>query len=129
MIKEVHNSLAVHRNSWTLNVVIKTSLVITLTPSTPSPHTPTSLSRIVYENRYKTHPLSIFNSYLFNRTKIVPIYAHESSKPTSFIKRRIEYSTKALLARFSKCFLSFCWKKFHGDLRMITFMKLSILDQ
>ena len=94
----MHNSLAVHRNSWTLNVVIKTSLVITLTPSTPSPHTPTSLSRIVYENRYKTHHLSIFNSYLFNRTKIVPIYAHESSKPTSFIKRRIEYSTKALLS-------------------------------
>ena len=103
----MHNSLAVHRNSWTLNVVIKTSLVITLTPSTPSPHTPTSLSRIVYENRYKTHPLSIFNSYLFNRTKIVPIYAHESSKPTSFIKRRIEYSTKALLARFSKIIMLF----------------------
>ena len=129
MIKEVHNSLAVHRNSWTLNVVIKTSLVITLTPSTPNPQTPTSLSRIAYENRYMIHPLSIFNSYLFNRTKIVPIYAHESSKPTFFIKRRIEHLTKAHLAGFSKCFLSFCWKKFHDDLRMITFIKLSILDQ
>ena len=103
----MHNSLAIHRNSWTLNVVIKTSLVITPTPSTPNPHTPTSLSRIAYENRYMTHPLPIFNSYLFNRIKIVPIYAHESSKPISLIKRRFEYLTKALLARFSKIIMFF----------------------
>ena len=63
-----------------------------------TPYPKTSLPRIAYENRYVTHPLPIFNSYLFNRIKIVPIYAHESSKPTSFIKRRIEYSTKALLS-------------------------------
>ena len=75
----------------------KTSLVIT-----PRTHPQTSLSRIAYENRFVTHPLSIFSSYLFNRIKIVPIHAHESSKPISLIKRRIEYLTKALLPRFSK---------------------------
>ena len=63
---------------------------------------PTTLSLIVYENRYATHSLPIFNSYLFNRITIVPIYAHESSKPISLIKRRIEYLTKELLPRFSK---------------------------
>ena len=78
----------------------KTSLVITTLP-------PTSLSRIAYENRYVTHLLPIFNSYLFNRIKIVPIYAHESSKPISLIKRRIEYLTKAILARFSKIIMFF----------------------
>ena len=66
------------------------------------PYPLTSLSRIAYKNRYVTHPLLIFNPYLFNRIKIVPIYAHESSKPIPLIKRRIEYLTKALLARFSK---------------------------
>ena len=68
----------------------------------PSPLPPTSLSRIAYENRFVTHPLSIFSSYLFNRIKIVPIHAHKSSKPISLIKRRIEYLTKALVPRFSK---------------------------
>ena len=68
---------------------------------------PTTLSLIVYENRYATHSLPIFNSYLFNRIKIVPIYAHESSKPISLIKRRIEYLTKALLAWFSKIIMFF----------------------
>ena len=107
----------------------KTSLVTTSLPSPPHPRT--SLSRIAYENRYVTHPLPIFNSYLFIRMKIVPIFAHESSKLISLIKRRIEYLTKALLARFSKIIMSFdfCCEKFHSDLRMITFMKLSILDQ
>ena len=86
----------------------KTSLVIT-----PRTHPQTSLSRIAYENRFVTHPLSIFSSYLFNRIKIVPIHAHESSKPISLIKRRIEYLTKALLARFSKIimFLKFLLEK------------------
>ena len=106
----------------------KASLVVT-----SSPHSPTLVSRIVYENRYVTHPLPIFISYLFNRIKIVPINARESSKPISLIKRRIEYLTKALLPRFSKIitiiFQVFFGKKFHGNLRMITFMKLSILDQ
>ena len=74
----------------------KTSLVIT-----PRTHPQTSLSRIAYENRFVTHPLSIFSSYLFNRIKIVPIHAHESSKPISLIKRRIEYLIKALVPRFS----------------------------
>ena len=110
---------------WLIFLNFKTSFVIT--------QPPTSLSRIAYENRYVTHPLPIFNSYLFNRIKIVPIYAHESSKPISLIKRRIEYLTKALLHRFSKIiniiFQVFFGKKFHGNLRMITFMKLSILDQ
>ena len=78
---------------WRLIIFLnfKTSLVIT------SPPPPTSLSRIAYKNRYVTHPLPIFNSYLFNRIKIVPIYAHES----------IEYLTKALLAQFSKIIMFF----------------------
>ena len=45
-----------------------------------------------------TYPLPIFNAFLFNKIKIVLIYAHELPKPTSLIKRRIEYLTKALLA-------------------------------
>ena len=44
--------------------------------------------------------LPISNSYLFNRIRIVPIYAHVSSKPISLIIRRIEYLTKALLVKF-----------------------------
>ena len=52
--------------------------------------------------------LPIFNSYLFNRIKIVPAYAHVSSKPLFLIKRRIEYLTKAL--NEGQCFLSFCLK-------------------
>ena len=56
---------------------------------------------------YVTHPLPIFNSFLFKRIKIIPVYAHESSKPTSLIKRRIEYLTKALLTRFSKIIMFF----------------------
>ena len=84
---------------WLIFLNFKTSFVIT--------QPPTSLSRIAYENRYVTHPLPIFNSYLFNRIKIVPIYAHESSKPISLIKRRIEYLTKALYARFSKIIMFF----------------------
>ena len=58
-------------------------------------------------NRHVTYSLPIFNSFLFNRIKIVPIYAHESSKPISLIKRRIEYLTKALYARFSKIIMFF----------------------
>ena len=46
--------------------------------------------------------LPIFNSYLFNRIRIVPIFVHASSKPISLIIRRIEYLTKALFAQFSK---------------------------
>ena len=72
-----------------------------------TPYPKTSLPRIAYENRYVTHPLPIFNSYLFNRIKIVLIYAHESSKPISLIKRRIEYLTKALLAQFSEIIMFF----------------------
>ena len=84
---------------WNSTILLnfKTSLVIT-----HRLHPPTSLSRIAYENRFVTHPLSIFSSYLFNRIKIVPIHFHESSKPISLIKRRIEYLTKALVPRFSK---------------------------
>ena len=46
--------------------------------------------------------------------KIVPIYAHVSSKPIPLTKRRIEYLTEALLAQFSKinAFLGFSLKKF-----------------
>ena len=73
-----------------------------LPPPPPTPHFPTSLSRLEYENRYVTQPLPIFNSYLFNRIKIIPIYANESSKPISLIKRRIQYLTKALFPRFSR---------------------------
>ena len=67
-----------------------------------TPYPKTSLPRIAYENRYVTHPLPIFNSYLFNKIKIVPIYVHVSSNPISLIKRTIEYLTKVLLAWFSK---------------------------
>ena len=90
------------RELWNLIIFLnfKASVVTT-------PYPKTSLPRIAYENRYVTHPLPIFNSYLFNRIKIVPIYAHESSKPISLIKRRIEYLTKALLAWFSKVIMFF----------------------
>ena len=63
----------------------------------------------------KKFRLPIFNSYLFNRIKIVPIYAHESSKPTSLIKRRIEYLTKALLARFVTINVSKFSRRFEND--------------
>ena len=103
----MHNSLAVHNNSWTLKLMVKMSLVITPPPLPPPyPHTPTT-SHIAYENRYASHPLPIFSSYLLDRIKIVPIYAHESSKPISSIKKRIKYLTKALLARFSKIIMFF----------------------
>ena len=62
---------------------------------------------LAYKNRYVIHPWPIFNSFLFNRINIVPIYAYESSKPISLIKRRTEYLTKALLARFSKIIMFF----------------------
>ena len=78
-----------------------------ISDNAPNPCPPTSLSRIAYENRYVTHPLPIINSYLFNRMRIVPIYAHESYKPISLIKRRIDYLTKTLLARFSKIIMFF----------------------
>ena len=84
---------------WLIFLNFKTSFVIT--------QPPTSLSRIAYENRYVTYPLPIFNSHLFNRIKIVSIYVHESSKPISLIKRRIDYLFKALLARFSKIIMFF----------------------
>ena len=71
--------------------------VISDKPPPPPVQPPTTLSLIVYENRYATHSLPIFNSYLFNRIKIVHIYAHESSKPISLIKRRIEYLKHFLL--------------------------------
>ena len=76
-------------------------------PLPPSHHPPMSLSRIAFKNRYVTLSLPILNSYLFNRIKIVPIYAHESSKTISFVKRRIEYLTKAHFARFSKTIMFF----------------------
>ena len=78
---------------WKLIIFLnfKTSLVIT----PPAP--PTSFSRIAYKNRYVTHLLPIFNYYLFNRIKIVPIYAHES----------IDYLTIALLDQFSKIIMFF----------------------
>ena len=102
MIKQVHKSLAVHHNSWTLKFDHFTIY-----------HHYSSLSRIAYENRYVTHPLPIFNSYLFNRMKIVPIYAHESSKSISLIKRRIEYLTKDFLLDFQRlCFLISVGKSF-----------------
>ena len=52
-------------------------------------------------------PYQFSISFLFNRIKIVPVYAHELSKPISLIKRRIEYLTKALLAQFSKIIMFF----------------------
>ena len=91
-------------DSWTLKLDNFSELQ---SVSSDNPYPTTSLPRIAYENRYVTHPLPIFNSYLFNRIKIVPIYAHESSKPISLIKRRIEYLTKALLAQFSEIIMFF----------------------
>ena len=93
----IHWQLMTIHELWNSIIFLnfKTSLVITTLP-------PTSSSRIAYENRYVTHPLPIFNSYLINIIKIVPIYAHESSKPISLVKIRIEYLTQALLARFLK---------------------------
>ena len=92
--------MTVHDNLWTLKFDNFSEFQNVISDSPP--HPPTSLSRIAYENRYVTHPFPIFNSYLINRIKVVPIYAHESSKPISLIKRRIEYLTKALVPRFSK---------------------------
>ena len=57
--------------------------------------------------------LPIFNSY--NRIKIVLIYAHVLSKPTSLIKRRIEYLTKALLAQFVTINVSKFSRRFEND--------------
>ena len=78
----------------------KTSLVIT-----PLPHNVIITHCI--QNRYVIHLLPIFNSNLFNGIKIVPTYDHESSKPISLIKRRIDFLTKAFLARFSKIIMFF----------------------
>ena len=100
MIKYVHNSLTVDNNSWTLKLDTFSELQNVISDNTYKP--PTSLSRIAYKNRYVTHSLPIFHSYLFNRIKIVSIYGHESSKPISLIKRRMKYLPKALLARLSK---------------------------
>ena len=101
--------MTVHENLWTLKFdnFSESQNVISDNPPPLPLHPLTSLSRTAYESRYVTHPLPIFNSYLFNRIKIVPIYAHESSKPISLIKRRFEYLTKALLARFSKIIMFF----------------------
>ena len=77
------------------------------TPLLLTPLPPSIIITHCLRNRYVTHPLPIFNSYLFNRIKIVPIYAYESSKPISLIKRRIEYLTKALLAQFSEIIMFF----------------------
>ena len=102
--------MAVHDNLRTLKFDNFSELQNFISDNHPLPKPfppPTSLSRISYENRYVTHPIPIFNSHSFNRIKIVPIYAHESSKPISLIKRRIEYLTKALYARFSKIIMFF----------------------
>ena len=64
----------------------------------PLPHS--SLNVIIIHcvrNRYITHPLPIFNFYLFNRIKIAPIYALEPSKPISFIKRKLSIQLKHFL--------------------------------
>ena len=99
----MHNSLTVHDNLWTLKFDKFSEFQNVISDNlSPPPHPRTSLLRTASEKRYVTHALPIFNSYLFNRIKIAPIYAHESSKPISLIKRRIEYLTKVLLRRFSK---------------------------
>ena len=94
MIKQVHNSSTVHDNLETLKFD-NFSEFQNVIKDNPPPPPPTSLSCIAYENRFVTHPLLIFSSYLFNGIKIAPIHAHESSKPISLIKRRIKYLTKA----------------------------------
>ena len=93
--------MTVHDNLWTLKFYNFSEFQNVISDNLP-PHPPTSLSRIAYENRYVTLSLPIFSCYLFNRIKIVPIHGHESSKPISLIKRKIEYLTKALFSRFSK---------------------------
>ena len=93
--------MTVDDSSWTLKFDHFSELQNVISDN-PSTHSPTSLSRIAYENRYVTHLFPIFNSYLFNRINIVSIYANEWSRSLSLIKRRTEYLTKALLAQFSK---------------------------
>ena len=98
----IHWQLMTIHELWNSIIFLnfKTSLVLIT-------YLPASLSRIACENRHVTHPLPIFNSCLFSRIKIVPVYAHESSKLISLIKRRIEYLTKVRLARFSKIIMIF----------------------
>ena len=100
MIKYVHNSLTVDNNSWTLKLDTFSELQNVISDNTYKPQHLYHALRT--KNRYVTHSLPIFYSYLFNRIKIVSIYGHESSKPISLIKRRMKYLPKALLARLSK---------------------------
>ena len=97
--------MTVDGNSLTLKFDNFSELQNVISDNSPTPQT--SLSRIAYKNRYVTHLLPIFNSNLVNGIKIVPTYDHESSKPISLIKRRIDFLTKAFLARFSKIIMFF----------------------
>ena len=91
----IHWQLGTIHELWNSIIYPVLQNVISINP--PSPNV-----IITHCVRYVTDPLPTFHSYLFYRITIVPIYAHESSKPISLTKRRIEYLTKALLAQFSK---------------------------
>ena len=85
----------------------KASLVIDPAP-TPSPQPPTvapPTSKIDMLPPLTNFQL-LFIQQNQNRFYLCP-WTHESSKPISLIKRRIEYVTKALFALFSKIIIFF----------------------
>ena len=102
MIKQVHNSLTVDDNSWTLKFDNFSELqnVITDNPPTSQRH----------YHALRTKIDMWLTPYQFS----IPTYSTESrlflSMPMNHLspyKRRIEYLTKSLLRRFSKIMLSF----------------------
>ena len=101
--------MTVHDNLWTLKFDNFSEFQNVISDNPPPRPLPPNviITHCVRKQICDSPPLPIFNSSLFNRIKIVPIYAHESSKPISLIKRRFEYLTKALLARFSKIIMFF----------------------
>ena len=106
----------------------KASLVII-----PCPHPPTSLSRIAYENRYVTHPLTISFPTYSTESRLFLSLPMNHLRSYLWSKEEFEYLTKAFLPRSSKIitilFQVSVGRKFHDNLRMITFMKFSILNQ
>ena len=108
MIKQALNSLTVHGNLWTLKIdnfsEFQNVISDNPTPPPPSRHPRTLFSRIAHKNRYVTHP---FTNFQFLHIQQNQDCSHQSSEAISLIKRRIEYLTKALLARFSKIIMFF----------------------
>ena len=97
----MHISLTVHGNLWALKGYNLSEFPNVISDNPPPPYPNDIITQNVRKQMCDS-PLTNFSSYLFSRIKIVPIPVHESSKPISLIKRKIEYLTKALLPRFSK---------------------------